>query len=356
MFIFPWYTLNDQIKITSNASREERLQMKRTDRMRYMNVPFAINIMSGNQYEEKQNISFGGISEGERFTARQKTQCKEQVDGKMIFPSEWGIQMHQHDYFELMYVLEGSVEQKIENSTYIYKKGQACFINRNTKHCEISGKDFSVVYLCLSKEYVRRLIEMTSNSSGMIYRFLNSNLQEKATYKKDYLFLNAFQNDEVIKCTCYLFEKMAKELEEKNPGYLFIFHGLVERVLNILQDKNKYQLLYVSLGSTVEEILFTRIKDFIEENPGKCSRQEISTKLNYSGDYLNRIVKKYTGFNITQYCQKVALNETKRLLREGNMSISAIIDKVGFKNHSYFYELFKKEFGVLPSEYRKMHR
>lgn len=355
VFIFPWCALNDEIKILSEEERKEKLEMMRTDHMRYMRVPFAINVMSGGQYEKKQNIRFGGISEGKKFTTKQEGEGTS-IDGKMVFPEEWGIKDHQHDYYELMYVLEGAVEQQIENSTYVYQGGEGCFINRNTKHRELSGTDFFVVYLCLSKEYVWELIEEAGKTSGNIYRFLRSSMEEKSFYKKDYLYISAKENEDGITQTRNIFEKMTRELVEKESGYLHIFHGLVERLFGVLQNKEFYQVLHITLDSSVEEQLFEQIKRLIEQNPEKYSRQELAKELNYSGDYLNKIVKKFTGLTITHYCQKVLLKKAKALLQENGMSVSAVMAEVGFKNSSHFYELFKKEFGVLPGECRKVHK
>lgn len=59
MFVFPWYALNDEIKILENPENGENLELSRTDHMRYMKVPFIINVMSNGQHEEKQEIRFG---------------------------------------------------------------------------------------------------------------------------------------------------------------------------------------------------------------------------------------------------------------------------------------------------------
>lgn len=354
MFIFPWYSLNDKIKITPNERKEDKLEIFRTDHMRYMNVPFAINVMAGGEYEENKNIRFGGISDGKKFTSKQwKETDGEPDDGNMVFPDEWGIKMHQHDYYELMYVLKGEVKQQIEGSTYLYQKGEGCFVNRNTKHCEISGNDFFVVYLCLSKEYIRKILEETGKKSGVIYRFLAASLEEKAIYKKDYLHISTKEDENGLNNTYQLFEQMTKELLQQKPGYLYIFHGLVERLFGELQDKNFHQLLHVTLASSVEEQLFEHIKSLIEENPGKYSRQELANELNYSGDYLNRIVKKFSGYTITRYCQKIALQQARTLLIETEKSVASVMEDLGFKNSTHFYELYKEEFGVLPSESRK---
>ena len=353
MFIFPWYALNDEIRILTNKGKEERLEISRTDHMRSMQVPFALNVMSGGQYEEKQNIIFGGIIDGKKLMAKQEGEGKT-VDGKMLFPEEWGIKIHQHDYYELMYVLEGSVEQQIENSTYVYKKGEGCFINRNTKHREISGEDFFVVYLCLSKEYIQELLETPGKKGGSIYRFLMSSMGEKSFSKKDYLYISA-KAKEAIKMTFDMFERMTLELTEMAPGYLHIFNGLVERMFGMMQNKDLYQIQHITLDSSVEEQIFEKIQFLIEQNPGKYSRQELAEELNYSGDYLNKIVKKFTGLTLTHYGQKILLKKAKELLLESDISVSSIMKQLNVKNTSHFYELFRKEFGVIPGEYRKLH-
>lgn len=148
---------------------------------------------------------------------------------------------------------------------------------------------------------------------------------------------------------------MVKELMEKSPGYLHIFHGLVERLFFELQDQEYHRILYITLASTVEEQLFEQIKSLVEENPGKYGRQGLSSELNYSGDYLNRIVKKFTGYPIGRYCQKILLHKAKRLLIETDMSVADVIECVGFKNHTHFYGMFKDEFGILPGEYKRVH-
>lgn len=353
MFIFPWCALRDKLNIEPEVEQEGYSEMLRKDHMRYLNAPFCINVMSGGQYGKKQNIRFGGIGGEKRFVTGRDT-SGDSIDGNMIFPDEWGIKMHQHDYYEFMYVLEGSVEQQIENNTYLYKKGEGCFINRNTKHCEIAGNDFFVVYLCLSKEYVGKILGNVRKASGTIYRFLTANLTETSTYKKDYLHVSA-EVEAGVQNIFELLEQMVKELMEKSPGYLHIFHGLVERLFFELQDQEYHRILYITLASTVEEQLFEQIKSLVEENPGKYGRQGLSSELNYSGDYLNRIVKKFTGYPIGRYCQKILLHKAKRLLIETDMSVADVIECVGFKNHTHFYGMFKDEFGILPGEYKRVH-
>jgi AraC family transcriptional regulator, transcriptional activator of the genes for pyochelin and ferripyochelin receptors len=42
----------------------------------------------------------------------------------------------------------------------------------------------------------------------------------------------------------------------------------------------------------------------------------------------------------------------KQLLAEGNLSIAAIAHKVGYASQSHFCQMFKRQFGMTPHNYR----
>ena len=44
--------------------------------------------------------------------------------------------LHIHDYFELLIVLEGTITQMIEQKEYLYPAGSCCLINRSLYHME----------------------------------------------------------------------------------------------------------------------------------------------------------------------------------------------------------------------------
>ena len=81
----------------------------------------------------------------------------------------------------------------------------------------------------------------------------------------------------------------------------------------------------------------------------------MSEQLNYSGDYINAIVKNYTGMNITQYRNMVALQRASFLLLNTTKSITEIYMDLNFQDKSYFYKKFKERYGVPPKGFKKMN-
>lgn len=75
-----------------------------------------------------------------------------------------------------------------------------------------------------------------------------------------------------------------------------------------------------------------------------------------NGVYLGRIFKKETGETCLKYLTNCRMEEAKRLLDDGSFNVSEVAEKVGYKTSQYFSQVFYKNVGVTPQEYRKWHK
>lgn len=66
--------------------------------------------------------------------------------------------------------------------------------------------------------------------------------------------------------------------------------------------------------------------------------------------------KAETGETIGRYIVRTKLREAKQLLAYSDRTLVEISNFFYFSSQSYFQNLFKKEFGITPLEYRKKHR
>lgn len=318
------------------------------DESRSLNVPFCVNIMAGGRYINSSQVSFTSLSGIEYFQVQKTTAAQKGGEAERT-------QLHQHDFFELMYVFEGSVEQQIEKGCFAYTAGQACLLNRNTRHYEVLGEDYLLVFFCLSKEYLMQFRPYAMGSENEIHRFFSGNHQDQIKYKKDYLdFRPTAEGDGAGKARG-LMEQIVNELVQGQIAYQDVVRGLMVRLFTLLADPGAYTCTHVVLDSTKEAYLFGKIKALIEEKNGRVTRSELETALFYSSDYLNRIIKKHTGLNFSEYCQRVSLKKAAELLLNSSASINSIVAELGFGNKTYFYRLFKQERGMTPMEYRKAH-
>ena len=150
-----------------------------------------------------------------------------------------------------------------------------------------------------------------------------------------------------------ILDGLVKITYHDQPGNFLIFEAALIRFLCFLFDEELYQCSVKSEKMTNREDLFISITHILEKYNGRVSRQKLEDLLNYSGDYLNKIVKANTGLNLNDYGQKFTLKEAERMLRYSDMSITEIINALGFSNRSYFYRIFTEKFGMTPVEFRK---
>ncbi|GJM29529.1 MAG: hypothetical protein DHS20C17_21640 [Cyclobacteriaceae bacterium] len=83
------------------------------------------------------------------------------------------------------------------------------------------------------------------------------------------------------------------------------------------------------------------------------SVEEFAREIGMSRSQLHRKLKALTGHTATEYIRIYRLKFARTLLEQDYDNIAQIAYECGFKNPSYFTECFKKQFGVLPSEFAR---
>lgn len=270
--------------------------------------------------------------------------------------------MHRHSCIEIMYVLSGSVTNHVENQIFTYEAGQCCFMNKNIRHCEDFTGDFQSVFFMLRDDFTAELLKehrkMSSESpaqqtENLIFQFIEDGQSE--TMKFDKIYLDCFPvipADEILDRLSPLFNFIIQECINRKAGSDFFIKGSFARMLQLMSDPALFSINRIHSNSDRQEYLFSKISHIMKSNHGRCTREELSAQLHYNGEYLNRIIKKYTGKTILEYGQSIYLEEARKMLAETDKSISTIIEELGFSNRSHFYRLFEKTYGETPLDYR----
>lgn len=121
----------------------------------------------------------------------------------------------------------------------------------------------------------------------------------------------------------------------------------------IKNQKDYIQQQYGEVKS--KESIVAQAELYIHEHLGdfELSVPKIAEYLNLSPDYLNAIFKGEKGITLNKYIIQTRMEAAELLLREGNISIAAIAEQVGYENYSYFSSSFKKAYGCSPAGYNR---
>ncbi len=132
-----------------------------------------------------------------------------------------------------------------------------------------------------------------------------------------------------------------------------------------LKNRERVRKLLTNATTTeeegVENALSEQDKHFMEELY-KLMEEELSnseldvtriTKMLYiSRTKLYYKIKGLTGETPSNFFRTYKLNRAAELLKSGRYTIAEIADKTGFSTQSHFSVVFKKQFGVTPSDYK----
>lgn len=320
-----------------------------------MNVPFQLTLecCSGSELEDYINIV--------TLSSERAILYQESAGLKNNYKQAKDI-LHFHDFFEFLIVLEGNIIQKIEEREYLYTAGTCCLINRSLCHLEHYHSKSKVLFIGMSPDFISELFLSAQNSSFQdeknicksdIYHFIMEDLKNP-NRKKAYIDFTPVSHQN-IKLLHNFAEAMIQTLLYPAFGASYQIRGLFCSFISHLSSAQYYHINTVKLNTDSDFLIFSRISHLLEESNGRMSRLELEQLLNYSGDYINRIVNKYAGMCLFDYSMTFCLKKAAWYLTETNDSISAIAANLQFSNRTHFYKLFKQKYGVTPKEYRQSH-
>ncbi len=91
----------------------------------------------------------------------------------------------------------------------------------------------------------------------------------------------------------------------------------------------------------------------INENIGSSefNVEKLAEEVGVSRAQLHRKMKEITGISTGEFIRNIRLEQAARLIDEGTINITQVAYAVGFSNQTHFSTLFKRHYGMSPSEY-----
>ena len=106
-------------------------------------------------------------------------------------------------------------------------------------------------------------------------------------------------------------------------------------------------------NGTKESMLRDRILAYISDNLTVAELSGLAAELGYSVSYTAALVKRIFDKSFSKILQEKRCVTAADKLRNTDLSISEIINLVGYENESFFRKAFKEKYGKNPLEFRK---
>ena len=104
----------------------------------------------------------------------------------------------------------------------------------------------------------------------------------------------------------------------------------------------------------LEPELILQVRTLVEQHleDGEYGVEQLAQDLCMERTGLYKKLTALTDTTPVAFIRSIRLHRAAALLQEGKFTVNEIAERTGFSSPSYFTKCFKKEFGVLPSEYR----
>lgn len=252
-----------------------------------------------------------------------------------------------HDFWEFVYVDKESIVCYADGEKIVLCKGEILFHKPNEFHIlAANGKNppnvFIVSFVCKSeamKFFENKKISVAKNNAKYIYNILNEGRKT---------FDISFSDPNLKKMQLLSSPSLGGEQIIKNYLEIFLINLLrsqmeTEGTNNIFIREKEYAVKQISdLIYLLENSVYTTL-----------TIDEILKNTYYGRAYLMRLFKKETGCSIMEYFIKLKIDKAKDFLRDNQLSIREISDKLAFNEPNYFTKTFKRITGFTPSAYRR---
>lgn len=253
------------------------------------------------------------------------------------------VPMHQHNYYEFYFFLEGDVSMQIGDKEYPIEAGDIMLIPPKTPHHPIIHnieKPYRRFVFWISQEYCNYLLQI---SPDYVYFMQYVLTQKNYIIHNDRIVANAIQT-KVLR----LIEEMQSNNFGKNAQITLDVNDLILYLNRLLYETNNPH------SKKVKRSLSQQISEYIEKNiDDDLSLDKLSELFYMSKYHIAHVFKDHIGMSIHQYITKKRLNICREAIL-GEMSITEAYETAGFGDYSSFYRAFVKEYGISPKEFRDM--
>lgn len=266
-----------------------------------------------------------------------------------LYLDVWEYPKHSHNFFELIFILEGNGDHILNESRFSYTKGDLFLLTPKDVH-EFKIENTTRFGFIKFTEHL--FLEKTE---------LVSDLKWRKNIDAVIMYANSIPESVIVSTVdriqlFTLFEIIKTEYKSSSLyGRSILLELLGALLIMISRNLNEKQKNIPLINDTEEEKI-NNILTYIRQNvldKEKVRIKVIAELFHMSPNYISIFIKKHAGISIQQYVIQTKIKMAERLLKQTNLNISEVAHKTGFTDASHFNKLFKKYIGSSPGSYSK---
>ena len=252
---------------------------------------------------------------------------------------------HSHEFIEILYGIEETVQVIIENTEYQLKAGDMLLIGPNVIHatrkrtCE-PGYMYNIAF---DPDIIRNV-----NYCSLESRCISSFLKYLSSFEYHYIESEKLPGDVGV-----LFQKINEcYYSYKEYNCIYIRAYLLE-MIGMLCEKGFFETLDTAISKPVVEAITETLEYMKIHYNEKITLADMAKRANLSYYYYSKLFKEIVGKNFSDFLASVRIFAAEKMMVDGENSLQEIAVKVGLFPQSTFNHTYKRLRGFSPNEFIK---
>lgn len=200
-----------------------------------------------------------------------------------------------------------------------------------------------ICFINLKREFITTQLIAQMADCPILYDFLRLD-----TSKVEYLLFDITIQDVVkiyLKVLLYELSNDSGKNDKLVKAALILFLSNLHSV--------HQETLIISESSMMKDYDIGKWLKYMVDNYSTITLKSMAEHFNFNPTYFSVRFKVLANCQFSEKLLEIKLEKAKWLLVTTNLTVQNIVEIIGFKEKSYFYRVFKKQYKMTPLQYRK---
>lgn len=258
------------------------------------------------------------------------------------------IPIHQHDFFEIVYVWRGEATHIANDKKMKIRAGDLFFMTRTDEHGYEDCVDFEIVNILFTPAFLGK----RSFDREEYQPFFEAIVAEEKSLKG---FFHVSLNGKADLIVRNLIGGMLQEFGRPDLGAEEMLRNSFRNVLILATRAHNGSGFDKPAARGTQKLQenFRKAVDFIEANFDRAiSLEEIAKVAGLNRTYFSEIFHRVMGRKLSNYLMDLRMFKAATLLKNSDLSIKETAYRSGFSDLRHFTRVFQKHYHCTPGKFR----
>lgn len=256
--------------------------------------------------------------------------------------------LHEHEFFEMIYVYSGSAQHEIQNTNQIIWEGDVLIIAPGVKHA-LSVFDDSIIIDALIRKgtFLNQFFEFLKKDNIL------SSFFQRDLYSRQHQPCITFHTNKNLELEDLLLDMFLEHYKDDEFSTDILSNLCRVYFAKLVRFHQSHVEIFSPIIKESEQLL--RILTYIQNHYDQVTLTSVAKHFHYAPAYFSNYLKEHTGTSFINLVKEAKLSRAEYLLKSSNLSIQEICQTIGYESPAHFIRLFKEKYKESPAKYRKKY-